>query len=161
MDREQKRQNLGRLIDESVALELLASDLYRLYAELFPYDAPFWRKLSLEEKNHASLIKSARMYLDLDILPEDVLFDKTASILEAAGEIRKFMEGSRGNSPSLEEACRFALRIEESAVELHYQKLMEKESESIVVNIFQKLGGDDKDHAERIRGYMRDRSISA
>ncbi|MEE8377166.1 MAG: hypothetical protein V3R45_02225 [Candidatus Aminicenantaceae bacterium] len=51
------------LLETSIELELLVSDLYSLYNEIFPEDSDFWWDLSFEEKNHASLLESMRTCL--------------------------------------------------------------------------------------------------
>ena len=60
---------------------------------------------------------------------------------------------------SREEAFNAALRIEPSAGEIHYQKVMEKEADSHYVELFQKINAYDKDHERRIRVYMEAHGI--
>ena len=50
------------IIDESINLELNVGKLYLKFSELFPEDGDFWWKLHVEEKHHASLIRTGRQH---------------------------------------------------------------------------------------------------
>jgi len=52
--------NLTKLLEEAILLELHVSKLYLLFSKLFPEDADFWWQICLEEKNHAALLKSGK-----------------------------------------------------------------------------------------------------
>ena len=54
-------ESLPQLLEESIKLELNVSKLYGIFSSAFPEDADFWKKLSLEEENHAVLIKLVRV----------------------------------------------------------------------------------------------------
>jgi hypothetical protein len=62
--------------------------------------------------------------------------------------------------PSRELAFNTALEIEASAGELHFQHFMDKETNSKIDELFQFLNRGDKDHAKRIRSYMKNNNIS-
>jgi hypothetical protein len=47
-----------------------------------------------------------------------------------------------------------------SAGEIHFQNTMTKSADSKVLEMFQKLNQDDKDHAKRIRAYMKENQIA-
>ena len=61
--------------------------------------------------------------------------------------------------PSREIGFNLALKIEMSAAEIHFQNTMTKSTDSEVLKLFQRLNPDDKDHAERIRAYMKEKGI--
>ena len=63
--------------------------------------------------------------------------------------------------PSREDAFNLALKLAQSAGEIHFQQFMEKSSGSKLDLIFKRLNGDDKDHAMRILSYMKDYGIEA
>ena len=141
-------------------LELLVSDLYLRYSETYPEDRDFWWWMALEEKNHAALLKSGRIYLERGILPEEIIHSSISVLREANIYISALVERAGATTPlPMEEAYREALRIESSAAEIHYQKLMETDSDNKVIAIFKLLGGDDKDHAKRIEVLMALRGI--
>jgi ferritin len=53
-----------------------------------------------------------------------------------------------------------ALKMEMSAGELHFQHTMSRPADSKVLKLFQTLNQDDKDHAKRIRDYMKENQIT-
>jgi hypothetical protein len=46
-----------------------------------------------------------------------------------------------------------------SAGEIHFQSAMTKSTDSEILQLFQTLNQDDKDHAKRIRAYMKEKGI--
>lgn len=128
------------LIDESINLELNVSDIYSFFHQLFPGDAEFWWKLVLEEKNHAALIRSGREYFEpANKFPHNLLHHSLQYLKDTNSELRAQIKKFEKNPPSREEALNIALKIEDSAGELHFQKFMEEEANSTVDNIFKKL----------------------
>jgi hypothetical protein len=97
------------ILDESIKLELQVSDLYMLFYNSFPEDEGFWWKLALEEKNHASLIRSIRdIFQSVSGLPES-MFSSSAQDIKAANlRIGALLETFSNASPSREEAFRIA-----------------------------------------------------
>ena len=63
------------------------------------------------------------------------------------------------NPHSREKAFNLALKTEESAGEIHFQHAMTKSTDSRILQIFQNLNQGDKDHAIRIRAYMKEKGI--
>ena len=153
-------KDLRKLLDEAIRLELHVSDLYVLFHTLFPDDAAFWWKLSLEEKNHAALLKSGREhFLPVGQFPVE-LIDVTLETLVARNqELRETCSGFAATPPSRADAFRFAFALETSAGELHFQHAMEELPRTQAMKIFQALNNEDRDHAERIRRYMEEHGI--
>lgn len=138
------------LLETSIELELLVSDLYSLYNEIFPEDSDFWWDLSYEEKGHASLLESMKTCLEEGILPKEAIFDKLELMREANSQIRTLISKYKKSTPSYEEAYYEAVKFESSASELHHDQMMKRESDSNVIKIFQSLDNADLDHAKRI-----------
>lgn len=152
--------DLTALIDEAINLELNMSDLYLLFNKVFSEDRPFWWGLSLEEKNHAALIKSGKDYfLPTDKFPVTLIENCLESMKNMNAEIITLVEKFKNNVPSRQEAFNTAIKIENTAGELHFQRFMEKDSESKVDQIFLKLNKEDKDHAKRLGAYMDKKGI--
>ena len=63
------------------------------------------------------------------------------------------------SAPSREIAFSLALKTEMSAGEIHFQSAMKKDTDSKALKLFQKLNQDDKDHAKRIRAYMKEKGL--
>lgn len=154
-------ENLSRLLESSIEFELNASRLYMLYSEAFADDNSFWWQLAMEEKNHAALLKSGRLYLGKGILPDDIVGTNLAAMDEANAGVLQITDNWRVSPMGRDEAYRFALRLEESAVELHFQHLLDKKTDEKVIKIFQNLNRNDRDHADRIRLLMESRGIAS
>ncbi len=143
-------EKLKELLGLSIELELFISELYFLYAKLFPEDCKFWWKLANEEVNHASLLESGYIYLEKGILPEEIVYENITSLKRELERIRKLILEYNQTAPSFADAYYEAVKLESSAGEFHFQVLMTEETDSKIVKIFQKLNGDDKDHNKRI-----------
>lgn len=133
-----------------LSLNCVCPNCIFLYANLFPEDREFWRKLANEEVNHASLLKSGLIYLEKGILPEEIVYENITSLTRTLERIRKLILEYNQTAPSFEDAYYEAVNLESSAGEFHFQVLMTEETDSKIVKIFQKLNGDDKDHNRRI-----------
>jgi hypothetical protein len=153
-------QQLTQLITESIKLELNIADLYMIFCATFPEDYGFWYQLHMEEKNHASIIQSAReAWLSGKEFPLQILSPNVDELMRLNTTLASLLEEYSENFPSREIAFNVALALEESAGEVHFQDAMEQAPSSTLVEVFQMLNGDDKEHASRIRTYMRDNGI--
>jgi hypothetical protein len=153
-------EELTQLINESIKLEGNVADLYMIFYEAFPEDCAFWYQLHMEEKNHASIIQSAReTWLSGRELPVELLPPSLDDLLKLNGKLGSLLEEYKNNPPSREIAFNVALELEESAGEAHFQDSMDQPPTSPLMELFQMLTGDDKKHASRIRTYMRDKGI--
>jgi len=149
---------ISELLEESIGIELNAGRLYRLYSEMFPADRDFWVRLSMEEMNHAALLKSARNFLRLGKLPMASIYPNLEVLKGLNQLISSRMDEYQTNKPGMLDAYRFALELETSAAEEHFQEIMGSHQEDKVLEIFRKLSGGDKDHAERILALIADTS---
>ena len=74
---------LSSIINEAIRLELNLAKLYLNFHLKFPDDANFWWKLTMEEENHASLLRSAREYfIPADVFPRNMLSSDLAPLVE-------------------------------------------------------------------------------
>ena len=151
--------DLLQLADEAMQLEYNISKLYMIFRDSCPEDAEFWWKLIIEESNHAALIKSGLDYF----MPEGVfpyeIFSSMDDLREANKELRSLHKKYETHPPSSEIAFNVALKTEMSAGEIHFQSAMAKSTDSEILQLFQRLNQDDKDHAKRIRAYMKEKGI--
>lgn len=142
-------------LDESIQLEVNVSDLYQLFYVKFPEDSEFWWKLSLEEVNHAALIRSINdLFLPEKILPQGVIQMQILELHQVNQSIKERISRYKIIAPTRFEAFSYAHELEISAGEAHYEMFMNEIPESNVEKIFQKLNGEDKNHARRIAEYM-------
>ncbi len=153
--------NITSLIEESINLELNVSNIYLLFHNLFQEDEDFWWKLVLEEKNHAALIQSGKdHFAPLKKFPLKLLHHNLRELKDTNSTLLSLINNFEETPPSREDAFNIALKIENSACELHFQNFMDEEANSAVENIFKELNRDDKEHALRIRSYMEAHGIS-
>ncbi len=154
-------KELSLLFDESIQLEHNIAKLYETFYHAFPEDAHFWWELVLEEKNHASLLQSGKdRFEPLAKFPIEMMPPSIQELKSVNSEIQDIIKKYQDTIPSREDAFNIALKLEQSAGELHFQQFMEKESESELDRIFQRLNRDDKDHAEKLREYMNSHDIN-
>jgi ferritin len=151
--------DLLQLANEAMELEYNISKLYMIFRDSHPEDAEFWWKLVLEESNHAALIKSGLDYF----MPEGVfpyeIFPSMDDLQEANKELRSLLSKYATHPPSRDIALNIALKTEISAGEIHFQRAMTKSTDSEIMQLFRTLNQDDKDHAKRIRVYMKEKGI--
>jgi rubrerythrin len=145
-----------KYFDEAIKVELNASKIYAIFSQKFPEDKSFWWSLSLEEINHASLIESEKLFYEVNVFPDELFSVDLEELIKLNDSLHIIMEQFKDNI-SLENAFKIALEIENSAMELNYQKLAESASSDRAVNLFQELNRADKDHAKRILDYMNNR----
>jgi rubrerythrin len=140
------------LLDEAINLELNIQDLYVFYSKTYSRDHTFWWKLQLEEGNHASLLKALRKELQETLIQDasSILSEDYEELKKANDLIKTTLTKWKSKPASQSEAYQFALKLEQSAQELHLQNTIEKESELEIIKLFKKLTGSDRDHAKRI-----------
>ena len=142
------------LIEEAIQLELNVADLYLLFHHQLKEDSAFWWELAIEEENHAALLKTVKQMKDDSLeIPDEMLPDNTADLIQSNREIKlaiaKFSEHIDRKA-----AFNYAYQLENAAGEWHFNAFMKDRTESEMANVFRKLNGADLHHAERIRAYM-------
>lgn len=149
------------LLDEYRHLEMLMCDLYIIFRGKFPEDADFWWMISQEEMNHASLIMSVKeAFVPLGKIPSFVEKITFETVFNENQKAKSVIEDAKTRPISREEAFKMALELENSAMEQHYQEFMQESDSGAIDEIFQKLNGCDKDHAQRIKDYAMRVGIS-
>ena len=153
--------NLRPLIEEAIKLELNMAKAYLFFHHIFPEDAGFWWKIAFEEEHHAALLRSGEQYfLDAGEFPSELVGNSLEALTNFNSEIESILRQGREVHPSREFAFNLALKLVESAGEVHFQHAMhETEHPSEAIKLFQSLNERDMDHADRIRSYMRQNGI--
>lgn len=150
----------NRLIEQSVSLELNVAELYHLFHDQQSDDSELWWSLSLEEKNHAAILRAGvRYFAPLGRFPEALLVNSLNEIKVENKNIKDLIEHYRKNPPTRAEAFRAAIDLEMSGAELHYQTFMSKHADTKAAEVFRHLNKEDKDHIDRIICYMNDNGI--
>ena len=148
------------LLDLSIQLELSISRLYARFARDFPDDMGLWSKLAIEENNHAAILRSAKeSFLDMNLFPEDMVCSQLQCLKKIRKSIPEWIKEYSSEAPDRASALRYALQLETSAGELHYQNTMAGNDDCTASQLFKRLNGTDKDHADRLRAYMKSSGI--
>ena len=143
------------ILDESIQLELNVARLYKIFHSAFPEDAKFWWELSLEENNHAALIRSIKeVFLPVGKFPDEMFSVSLEQLIKSNAELTALIKKFGSIAPSREDAFNIAFEVEQSAGELHFQEFIDKKDKSKVEEIFEQLNREDKDHAKKILSYM-------
>jgi CheY-like chemotaxis protein len=147
---------LEQFIDEAIQLELNAAEIYYIFAAAIPEDANFWATLAWEEKNHASVLKTGKeILLPMDKFPLEILPNVIQTIVDTNRWLNSLKKEFAENKPDRETAFAIAIKIEGSAGEQHFQRVMENPSDSTIVKILQGLCEDDLHHLSRVHEYMK------
>jgi len=150
-----ENNRLDELIDESIALELNAAELYKVFSESIPEDKDFWWQLHLEEKSHATLIRAAKdSFLKRGKFPYDLVAGSIDDLNASNTKISALTDTFRAGKPTRRQACEVAIELENESGESHYMSFMEKDAETAVETVFQQLNRGDKDHERRIREHL-------
>ena len=147
------------ILDEAINIESNVAELYMSFYKRFPEDREFWRKLSIEEINHAALLETGKdIFLPLkkfpmEMLPPslEMLFESNKKILSTIPQYHHLI--------SRESAFSIALEIEQYAGEVHFQEAMEKSPCSKILNMIQSINKEEKEYAKRIQTYMNEHQI--
>lgn len=150
------------ILDKVAELELLVSDIYMRFSNIFREDAAIWWELCLEEKGHASIAKSGKeVFAPNDAFPKQITQLPIEELEEALKEkelLFKYIE-EKGSDLTRSEAFEIALKIERHDVEKLYQMLMEKLPENKGEKVFQTLNKECADHAKKLEEYVKKEGI--
>jgi rubrerythrin len=147
-------------LEESIKLELSLAQLYTLLHDRLTEDEDFWWDLAMEERGHAALLQQEKKQPQpLEFFPENLLSKDLQSLVDTNKKIAELIAAFTATPPSRTAAFNAALEIEEAAGESHFQQFLESPTHSYTSNIFKQLNQEDRDHAERIRSYMKANGI--
>ena len=108
----------------------------------------------MEEINHAALIESVNdVFIDQALLPLGAIDKQTDELNRINILIKEQVQQFKSAPPSRLESFEIAIKLENSFGEFHFELFMTEKSGSQMTEIFQKLNGDDKNHAKRISNY--------
>lgn len=143
---------LFELLSESAKLEENVGALYLKISTLFPEDRDFWVQLAEEEKHHASIFRTFfDKKLPLFLFPEEMMDTDLARLKENNKTIKEVTSHLLSRFKNKMNAYAYALELEESAGEMHFQQAMSAETDSESLLLLQGINKDDKDHYKRIK----------
>jgi len=109
--------------------------------------------------NHAALIESINDVFWTETLPFDSIEKQAADLHTINLTIKERIEQFKLVPPTRLDAFNYGFELENSIGESHFEVFMTSAPDSPVVKIFQKLNGEDKNHAIRIENYMKSNGI--
>ena len=149
------------LAEEAIRLELQIGKLYKLFYHEFKEDNDLWWQLTLEENNHAALLRSAlESFVPSGHIPAQIVSPALEALIEINVQLSNLLKQLHQSPPTREEAFSLAIQLEESAGEAHYQKAMTQQADDILLKIFQQLNEQDKHHLLRLQNYMQAKGIT-
>ncbi|NTV60955.1 MAG: rubrerythrin family protein [Chlorobiaceae bacterium] len=151
---------LQQHLEESIRLELNLASLYTIFNDSFPEDEDFWWQLAMEERGHASLLQQEKKQPQpMQFFPENLLARDLGLLQDANAKVTDLIAVFSEKTPSRFAAFNTALELELSAGEAHYQEFLDSPDSSYSSNLFKQLNQEDRDHARRIRSYMKENNI--
>ena len=154
-------KELTQILNESIQLELNVADLYLSFCHAFAEDKDFWSHLAEEEENHAALLRSGKLEsLDEGHFPAKILTTNLDALIKVNKEIKELLKEHKQKPPSSRaSAFEIAIKVEESTGEIDFSCFMEQQADSPALKLLRRVDRDDRDHARRIRNYMREKGI--
>ena len=147
------------LFEKLASIELLVSDIYLRFSELFLEDRDFWWRLSVEERGHASLIKSGmETFGPMNLFPAELLAIPEDEVDKSIATKEAFLKSlyAPGLNIDRHQALKLAAEMEAGDIEGCFQNLMDttKTKQSRVYKLFRLLNKDSAEHALRIQNYL-------
>ena len=117
------------VLGKCAEIELKSMELYDLYADCFEHDldvARMWRRVAREEENHANQFRLAVRMKDGAI--GGVIVDP-GRVEDTLRVVQSIIDGVKQCPPSLEDALRSAIKLEEQLSGLHVDCVVNFENE--------------------------------
>ncbi|MCF8368145.1 MAG: hypothetical protein K9G76_03825 [Bacteroidales bacterium] len=144
-----------KLFKNAILLELKMAHLYLLFKEMFKEDVEFWWKLSLEEINHASLIKGISYLGELTgQYPKSIVPERVEMIENSRKRIEKELEKYEHGDYTRFDALKTAYELELIAGEVHCQTFIPSIAGDEDFAQIKEFNKNDIEHAARIKQYL-------
>jgi rubrerythrin len=131
-------------------IEEECAGIYWFFSGLFGHDervAALWHKTAREEENHSAQFKLAQRLQGSGMSSVNTDADKAAHIL---GRVKAINVSIRNSRPSLHDALKLAIDIEERLSEFHASELVEFSDEKIC-ELFASMKQCDSEHTELLK----------
>jgi len=151
---------ISEILEQSIALEKAIGRLYTLFSTYYYEDQIFWQCLAMEEQKHADTLEGLRPWVAMGGDIKQYLLPNFNELREKNIAIMQVIKRAKEKCPTRQIAFNLAYKIELTASELHYQKIITKNSDNKLLNSMQELCGADKDHAKRIKKMMNTFNIA-
>jgi rubrerythrin len=135
------------VLDLLEKLETKISELYEWFSRNYAYDAgatSLFYRISIDEIAHANLVRYEKK---LAVQNSKIFSEIHLDVVEISTTLEKVISVLSGTPPSLEQAVKISLDIENSAAEAHYRNAIAKATPEIS-RLLKNLGGFDSRHLE-------------
>ena len=140
-------------------IEMAAGELYRWLSEVLADDkeaASLFFRMSMQEQSHANLINYARRLINLN--PGD-FGDVSIDLNTVNALLDELVSFRRSNlTPTVEQALRFAISIEENAAERVHRSMV-IDSNPMLHNIINSLAKADDEHTRGLKTFAKHRGL--
>lgn len=135
----------------AVAVERRIAELYREFSTKVQVHRDFWWELSLEEENHASILRSLLVAPPLLRGSERIVEPdcKRSGGLERLDELLRDVATRSTLKPA--DALRMGINCEDLSIEKTFQSFVTETSRTKAQEILQRLNGEDLHHARRMQ----------
>jgi rubrerythrin len=151
--------DLSERIEACIDVENAVAEIYNSFSNNLPAARSFFRELSKEEENHATVLAVAMGYHRMERLPEHVVPESLPEIYGTLDLARNIQDKVKSRDISLEEALEMSLSIEKSKAEAYLQETLIKERDERVISNLKKLLVDEKSHIEKITEFRKNHGI--
>jgi DNA-binding ferritin-like protein len=152
-------EEISERIEVCIAVENAVADIYNSFSNMFPEARIFFKELSKEEEDHATILMVAKAYHRVGKLPEHIVPGPLPDIYGTLDHVRNVKERVKSDDISLKEALDIAAEIEDAVAESLLQETLRKETDERVILNLKKLMLESKTHSQRIREFRNRRGI--
>ena len=146
---------MSEVLEQSIALEEGIRDLYHLFANSYPEERTYWLRLAKDEQHHADILEGLRPWVAMGTDVDQFLLPDIQELKEKNLAIKHAITMAGEEHPTRAIAFNLAHKIELTASELHYQKIITQTTDNKLLASMQELCGADKDHLKRIKKMMK------
>jgi len=147
--------NTREILEMALRVENLAENIYQDLSERFTEAESLFKRLSLEEKQHADILTINIQFLnDIDTVPPAFAENMEPLIKKTLNTASVLLKKTMQNDITLEEALNLCLEMEEEGVEAYFQNIMRGESAGDTFNYLKQLYQDSMHHAQLIKDFI-------
>ena len=135
------------VLDLLEKLETKISELYEWFSRTYAHDAgatSLFYRISIDEIAHANLVRYEKK---LAVQNSKIFSEIHLDVVEISATLENVISVLSGTPPSLEQAVKISLDIENSVAEAHYRNAIAKATPEIS-RLLKNLGGFDSRHIE-------------
>lgn len=145
---------MANILKQSISLEKAIAQLYKLFYSYYEEDRIFWERMALDEERHANILEGLTSWIAMGADTSKLLLSDLQELHNKNAAIEAIIKQATEEPPTREIAFNLAYRIEFTASEMHFQKIMSEKTDSKLLLAMQELCNADKNHQKRIRKIM-------